>query len=58
MPNPWEEIRKVKILYHSTDALTFINEVPFVALPRYIAQWSPTWIAMKGKKEIEGIFEG
>lgn len=30
MPMPWEQSRKVKVLYHVTGAITFVNEVPLV----------------------------
>ena len=28
MPMPWEQIRNVKVLYHITGAITFVNEIP------------------------------
>lgn len=39
MPMPWEQIRNVKVLYHITGAVTFVNEIPRVIEPVYIAQW-------------------
>ena len=30
MPMPWEQVRMVKVLYHITGALTFIDEIPKV----------------------------
>ena len=39
MPMPWEQIRDVKVLYHTTGAITFVNEIPWVIEPVYIAQW-------------------
>lgn len=39
MPMPWEQIRDVKVLYHLTGAITFVNEIPWVIEPVYIAQW-------------------
>ncbi len=39
MPMPWEQIRDVKALYHITGAITFVNEIPWVVEPVYIAQW-------------------
>ena len=30
MPMPWEQVRFVKVLYHITGALTFIDEIPKV----------------------------
>ena len=49
MPMPWEQIRNVKVLYHNTGAITFVNEVPMVIEPVYIAQWSTMWIVMRGE---------
>ena len=37
MPMPWEQVRNVKILYHITGAITFVNEIPRVIEPIYIA---------------------
>ncbi len=39
MPMPWEQIRDVTALYHITGAITFVNEIPWVVEPVYIAQW-------------------
>lgn len=39
MPMPWEQIRDVQVLYHITGAITFVNEIPWVVEPVYIAQW-------------------
>lgn len=39
MPMPWEQIRDVPVLYHVTGAITFVNEIPWVVEPQYIAQW-------------------
>ena len=39
MPMPWEQIRDVHVLYHITGAITFVNEIPWVIEPVYIAQW-------------------
>jgi len=44
MPMPWEQVRYVKTLYHITGAITFVNEVPKVIEPVYIAQWGTMWI--------------
>jgi pre-mRNA-processing factor 8 len=30
MPMPWEQVRMVKVLYHITGALTFVDEIPKV----------------------------
>ncbi|KAI6185283.1 WD repeat-containing protein 48-like protein [Aphelenchoides besseyi] len=50
MPMPWEQIRDVRVLYHITGAITFVNEVPKVIEPVYIAQWSTMWIMMRREK--------
>lgn len=39
MPMPWEQVRNVKVLYHITGAISFVNEIPWVVEPIYIAQW-------------------
>lgn len=39
MPMPWEQIRDVSVLYHITGAISFVNEIPWVIEPLYIAQW-------------------
>ncbi|KAK9738665.1 JAB1/Mov34/MPN/PAD-1 ubiquitin protease [Popillia japonica] len=50
MPMPWEQIRDVKVLYHITGAITFVNEIPWVIEPVYIAQWGTIWIMMRREK--------
>lgn len=50
MPMPWEQIRDVKVLYHITGAITFVNEIPWVVEPVYIAQWGTMWIMMRREK--------
>ena len=50
MPMPWEEVRYCKVLYHITGAITFINEVPKVIEPLYVAQWATMWILMRREK--------
>eukprot|EP00126_Sphaerothecum_destruens_P014465 Sdes_comp25187_c0_seq1m22693 len=47
MPMPWEEVREVKVLYHITGAITFVNEIPWVVEPIYIAQWGTMWTSMR-----------
>eukprot|EP01045_Picozoa_sp_COSAG04_P031425 COSAG04_NODE_5812_length_1486_cov_2.061283_3_plen_49_part_01 len=36
---PWEQVRECKIIYHITGAITFVNEIPWVIEPVYVAQW-------------------
>ncbi|XP_020671965.1 pre-mRNA-processing-splicing factor 8A [Dendrobium catenatum] len=50
MPMPWEQVRNVKILYHITGAITFVNEIPWVVEPIYLAQWGSMWIMMRREK--------
>ncbi|KAL7692648.1 putative tetratricopeptide-like helical domain superfamily, ribonuclease H-like superfamily [Plasmopara halstedii] len=50
MPMPWEQIKDVKVLYHVTGAITFVNEIPWVIEPVYIAQWGTMWIMMRREK--------
>eukprot|EP00941_MAST-03F_sp_MAST-3F-sp1_P001836 g1836.t1 len=50
MPMPWEQVRNVKVLYHVTGAITFVNEVPRVIEPVYKAQWGTMWIMMRREK--------
>ena len=39
MPMPWEQVRHVRVLYHITGAISFVDEVPKVIEPVFIAQW-------------------
>jgi pre-mRNA-processing factor 8 len=50
MPLPWEQIRTVAVLYHITGAITFVNDIPKVIEPVYIAQWGTMWIMMRREK--------
>jgi len=50
MPMPWEQIRDVQVLYHITGAITFVDEIPWVVEPIYIAQWGTMWIMMRREK--------
>ncbi|KAG2609651.1 hypothetical protein PVAP13_4KG063300 [Panicum virgatum] len=50
MPMPWEQVRHVKVLYHITGAITFVNEIPWVVEPIYLAQWGTMWIMMRREK--------
>ena len=47
---PTEQVRNVKVLYHITGAITFVNEIPWVIEPIYFAQWSSMWIMMRREK--------
>lgn len=50
MPQPWEADKEVKVLYHVTGAITFVNEVPRVIEPVYTAQWASAWTMMRREK--------
>jgi len=50
MPMPWEEVRDVKVLYHITGAITFVNEIPWVIEPVFVAQWGTMWMMMRKEK--------
>ncbi|KAG7660465.1 uncharacterized protein J8A68_006022 [[Candida] subhashii] len=50
MPQPWEQTKEVKVLYHITGAITFVNEIPRVIEPVYTAQWANSWIMMRREK--------
>jgi pre-mRNA-processing factor 8 len=50
MAMPWEQIRNVKVLYHITGAISFVDEVPKVIEPVYVAQWGTMWIMMRREK--------
>ncbi|KAJ1921385.1 pre-mRNA-splicing factor 8 [Mycoemilia scoparia] len=50
MPMPWEQVREVPVLYHNTGAITFVNEIPWVIEPVYLAQWGTMWIMMRREK--------
>ncbi len=44
------QVRHVKVIYHITGAITFVNEIPWVIEPVYIAQWGTMWIMMRREK--------
>lgn len=50
MPMPWEQVRNVKVLYHMTGAISFVDEIPWVVEPIYIAQWGTMWIMQRREK--------
>ena len=57
MPMPWEQTRKVRVLYHTTGALTLVDEVPKVIEPVFRAQWSAMWTAMRREKALREHFK-
>lgn len=50
LPFPWEQVRRVRCVYHVTGAITFVAETPRVIEPVYAAQWGSCWIAMRREK--------
>lgn len=50
MPQPWEQVKEVRVLYHNTGAITFVNEIPRVIEPVYIGQWASMWLMMRREK--------
>ena len=50
MPQPWEQVRNVRVLYHTTGAISFVDEVPRVVEPIFVAQWGTMWIMMRREK--------
>ncbi|KAJ1979992.1 hypothetical protein H4R33_005585 [Dimargaris cristalligena] len=57
MPMPWEQVREVPVLYHITGAISFVNEVPWVVEPIYVAQWGSMWIMMRREKRSRAHFK-
>ena len=47
---PWENVRTVPVLYHVTGAISFVNEVPKVIEPVFLAQWGTAWVMMRREK--------
>mmetsp|Transcript_8378 Transcript_8378/g.30995 ORF Transcript_8378/g.30995 Transcript_8378/m.30995 type:complete len:2367 (-) Transcript_8378:8-7108(-) len=50
MPMPWQAEKKVNVLYHTSGAITFVNEQPKVIEPVYRAQWATMWRMMRREK--------
>ena len=40
----------MRVLYHITGAISFVDEIPRVIEPVYIAQWGTMWIMMRREK--------
>jgi pre-mRNA-processing factor 8 len=57
MPMPWESAREVQVLFHITGAITFVNELPRVIEPVYLAQWGATWTMMRREKRDRKFFK-
>ncbi|KAK9866667.1 hypothetical protein WJX84_005875 [Apatococcus fuscideae] len=50
MPMPWQQAKDVRVLYHITGAISFVDEIPLVIEPVYVAQWGTMWIMMRREK--------
>jgi pre-mRNA-processing factor 8 len=44
------QVRHVNTLYHVTGAISFVDEIPLVIEPVYLAQWGSMWIMMRREK--------
>ena len=44
------QVKHVRVLYHITGAISFVDEIPLVIEPVYIAQWGSMWIMMRREK--------
>lgn len=42
--------RCAQVLYHITGAISFVDEIPWVIEPVYVAQWGTMWIMMRREK--------
>ena len=50
MPMPWQQVKHVRVLYHVTGAISFVDELPLVIEPVYVAQWGTMWVMMRREK--------
>ena len=41
---------RAQVLYHITGAISFVDEIPWVIEPVYVAQWGTMWIMMRREK--------
>ena len=55
MPMPWENIRFVRVLYHVTGAITFVNEIPRVIEPVFLAQVGAGRRSLLGRHSLPGF---
>ena len=51
-PEAWycAQAKDVRVLYHITGAISFVDEIPLVIEPIYVAQWGTMWIMMRREK--------
>jgi len=50
IPMPWEAYKEVPVLFHVTGAISFVDHVPTVIEPVYMAQWGTAWLMMRREK--------
>ncbi|CAF1285694.1 unnamed protein product [Rotaria magnacalcarata] len=50
MPMRWVKIRNVRVIYHITGAITFVDEISWVIEPVFVVQWGSMWIMMRREK--------
>lgn len=50
IPMPWESYKEVPVLFHVTGAISFVDRVPKVIEPVYVAQWGSAWLLMRREK--------
>jgi len=50
IPMPWESYKEVPVLFHVTGAISFVDRVPKVIEPLYVAQWGTAWLLMRREK--------
>lgn len=49
-PTSCHQVKHVRVLYHITGAISFVDEIPLVIEPVYVAQWGTMWIMMRREK--------
>ena len=57
IPMPWESVKQVPVVYHTSGAITFVDAVPKVLEPHFIAQWACMWRAMRREKRDRAHFK-
>ncbi len=50
LQHPPSQVRHVRVLYHITGAISFVDEIPLVIEPVFLAQWGTMWIMMRREK--------
>jgi pre-mRNA-processing factor 8 len=57
IPQPYELTRYVNVVYHTSGAITFIEDSPKVIPQVFIAQWAATWQRMRQEKLARARFQ-